>query len=1480
MRQPDETALWTSRATTLLVRHDDGTTTVRGISGEGGGGGGGGQAGVAEVDDLLAPVEEADSADVPRRLRYFNSGVLREVRRRLYHARRAPARAVSTRLARSVTAVDRWAVLTRERVLSLVAAARAGRGGPAAESVPTVPADVPDSAEAEGAALILADRRQAWADHADAPALTALIKALYDDGALREPAELIRSHADLVAEGSAGQRRLAVTITEQAALLDALPTVPMRGASPAHRPERGRILYCAHGVHPYQSNGYAIRTRGIVGGLLDAGHDVVVAARPGFPWDASVVRRAPKKHAFAQLVDGVEHVFSYGPSLRTQGLAAYLESAVDSYGAVISRQRPERVHAASNHITALPALIAARLAGIPFTYEVRGFWEYGLPAGEEGVDERRELATALEDLVMAEADHVCVLTEEMRDELVRRGVPADRMTVTPNGVDPQQFQPLPAVGDMHRSLGFDADRVVIGYVGSFVDYEGLDDLVEACLRLARRRDDFQLVLAGDGPSLPRIRETLAERGGELVHHVLGRIDADRIPALLDEVDVIACPRTSTPVTRLVSPLKPLEAAAAGIPVVLSDLPVLQSLARESDGAVTFPAGDVEALAAALESLIEDPERRAELGRIGRRWARTRRRWDVLGAELGDAIQAAGSSEPRRQAARPLDRIRLGLIADTFTTSTLMLQMDVTPLDRAGWREQLRTRQLDAVFVESAWSGNDGQWTRGVGHYSDKESADLRALLAECRSLGVPTVFWNKEDPVHFARFIDNAALFDLVLTTDNRSIPRYQARVERGRQQVASLPFFAHPALHHPVTDEPAVTDRPVMYAGSYYGDRYKDRSRDLEMLLSAARPHGVTIYDRQADLPDSPYRFPEELRPFVEGGLPYNEMVQAYRRFPVHVNVNSVTQSETMFSRRVVEIGCSGGVVASGPSAAVNHMFRGLVPTLGRRRNAEEAFQAVTADPELRNIQGWNLRRLVRRSHVLEHRMLVVLRRLGLDVRAADVPEVHVRLSGDPAAAHWPSLVDQTARPTAVIADAVPSPARRLLEDAGIGLVDTNGCAGGIEATWSGDPLDRVVLEDLVDVLLDAGHSSAVLDTSAVADLSVPLACVLPEDAVSTGPAPVAVRRTDGGGDGRHVVVRRGLFTSASGDAPAVEACRAATGPLRVAVAGHDLKFAGELLDRLAEDGHEVRLDQWASHQDHDEETSLALVDWADVVICEWGLGNAVWYSRHKRPGQGLIVRVHSQELFRPNFARMALSQVDRFVFVAPHIRDAARRFRGVGDRPHEVIANIVREGSEAERSPESRFVLGLVGVVPRGKRLDRALDVLARLRAEDDRYSLRIKGRMPSDYPWMLAREDEMAYYERQWRRIETDPALAGAVHLDGFSADRDELDRWYSGIGVALSVSDFESFHFTLVDGAQNGAVPLALAWPGADRLFPETWVHATVPEMAADILTLREADAFEARAAAARREVAERFDGGTALERWSRMVREVASDDTQC
>lgn len=322
---------------------------------------------------------------------------------------------------------------------------------------------------------------------------------------------------------------------------------------------------------------------------------------------------------------------------------------------------------------------------------------------------------------------------------------------------------------------------------------------------------------------------------------------------------------------------------------------------------------------------------------------------------------------------------------------------------------------------------------------------------------------------------------------------------------------------------------------------------------------------------------------------------------------------------------------------------------------------------------------------------------------------------------------------------------------------------------------------------------------------------------------------------------------------------------PRRVVIAGHDLKFAGSLIDHLERAGHEVRVDPWAGHQRHDVERSRTLAAWADAVLCEWTLGNAVWYSRHAPKRVRLTTRLHLQEAALPFPGQVRQERIDRFVFIADQVRRQVVRDHAIDPARTTVIPNLVQVPDvtelQTEGAAERAFVLGMVGILPARKGLHRALDLVSELRRQDPRFVLRVKGRLPQDQDWMGSRPQEQSYYREQFRRVEQDPLLAGAVRLDGFGTD---MDSWYQQVGYALSVSDFESFHFTLPDGAVHGAVPVSLAWPGADELYPRHWLHADVQGMAQQILRLSQDEARRAdRASQARAWIIDRYDAQRVL-----------------
>lgn len=278
-----------------------------------------------------------------------------------------------------------------------------------------------------------------------------------------------------------------------------------------------------------------------------------------------------------------------------------------------------------------------------------------------------------------------------------------------------------------------------------------------------------------------------------------------------------------------------------------------------------------------------------------------------------------------------------------------------------------------------------------------------------------------------------------------------------------------------------------------------------------------------------------------------------------------------------------------------------------------------------------------------------------------------------------------------------------------------------------------------------------------------------------------------------------------------------------RVLVAGHDLKFFTLLQSKLESTGQfEFLIDQWKGHDKHDEAQSRKLIEQADVIFCEWCLGNLKWYSHHKMPHQRLIGRFHAQELRVPHMGEANWDAIDHVSFVSEHIRrQALEAFKGFPIDKTSVIPNYldVTKFTPKKKTGEARYTLGMVGVAPKSKRLDRAIDLLEALLEEDDRYCLRVKGKNPLDYNWLLKREDELAYYQKVFERINTNPKLRYKVIFD---PPGDDVNEWFTMVGFILSPSDFESFHMAIGEGILTGAVPIIWDWDGAAEIWGEKHV----------------------------------------------------------
>ena len=295
---------------------------------------------------------------------------------------------------------------------------------------------------------------------------------------------------------------------------------------------------------------------------------------------------------------------------------------------VAQRVRPQILHAHSPVLNAMPALRVGRRLGIPVVYEVRAFWEDA--AVDHGTTTegslRYRLTRRLETHALRQAAHVFTICEGLRGDIVARGIDAAKVTVIPNAVDIESFdvggEPDEA---LKASLGL-SGAAVVGFIGSFYAYEGLDLLLAALPSLLQRRPDLRVLLVGGGPQDAALKAQARALGVADKVVFTGRVPHAQVQRYYDLVDVLAYPRHSMRLTELVTPLKPLEAMAQGRLLVASDVGGHKELIRHSETGMLFKAGSAQALAGCVLQLLDQRERWPQLRAAGRRFVEQERNW--------------------------------------------------------------------------------------------------------------------------------------------------------------------------------------------------------------------------------------------------------------------------------------------------------------------------------------------------------------------------------------------------------------------------------------------------------------------------------------------------------------------------------------------------------------------------------------------------------------------------------------------------------------------------------------------------------------------------------------------------------------------------------------------------------------------------------------------------------------------------------------
>ena len=389
-----------------------------------------------------------------------------------------------------------------------------------------------------------------------------------------------------------------------------------------------RIAYICHTSFPHHTNGYAVRTHNIAHHLKKQGLDIHCVSRPGYPWDRKdALNRYDIKDTID--IDGLTYYHYQTANAGKQPFDQFVEAAAETLYKHIQQHAITHILAASNYLNALPALIASRRAGIPFIYDIRGLWEY--TAASKITDwentERFHYFRKLETLVANQADNIVALSAALKEELVDRGIEADKIAIALNATSHLSFTYSISREQLRKQLGIPNNAFIVGFIGSIEKYEGLDYLAQAIAQLKQKNISVYALVVGSGSAMSSLHDLTCQLGIADQFRFTGRLLWDDAQNYYQAIDVCTYPRRTDKVCTIVPPLKPLEAMAHGKPIIISDLKPLIELTGGIPSVTTIESESTESLAEALEQLIDknnifEPKESIHFIKNNRSWNQT------------------------------------------------------------------------------------------------------------------------------------------------------------------------------------------------------------------------------------------------------------------------------------------------------------------------------------------------------------------------------------------------------------------------------------------------------------------------------------------------------------------------------------------------------------------------------------------------------------------------------------------------------------------------------------------------------------------------------------------------------------------------------------------------------------------------------------------------------------------------------------------
>lgn len=1097
------------------------------------------------------------------------------------------------------------------------------------------------------------------------------------------------------------------SVTGYVNLLKRLPAVDIQN-NYSFANSNGPICLIAHCSLVSHSNGYATRTHEIAK-QLSIQHKVIVITRPGYPQDVLI-----NTDFGTQIIDGIEYRTIGGAHYYEDALDEYIEKSSASLAWELKGIQPKAVIGASSFFTSLPALKACRMIGVPFAYEVRGLWEITRASSMPGWGdtERFELESRLEAYTAKQADQVLTITGAVKNEMISRGVDGSKISIVPNAIHENKFDKL----IKYKGLKLRKNVPVIGYIGSIVDYEGLDDLITALEIIHANNIDFQLLIAGDGVYLKTLTQIINDSPIKDKIQILGRVPHENVGYLLSKIDITPFPRKPIQVCELVSPLKPFESLIMGKAIVASNVGALAEIFDGKNG-LLFEKGNVNSLADVLTTVIQRKDLRASLAEYGRQWVLENRLWSGVGDTYERVINKLQNTHNVSQQELKKPKLKILVYGD----------VDLNYIDGSSvWASSI-TRVLSQgqqVEVDFLLKSDDleSKVLSGINNINSTVKIYRPSQFNLTKRLA-------PFDAVEIISQLTNANGYDCIVLRGADVLKEALARPE-----LIGL-IWSYPVdILQKSAAELTACDRLVFEQSTRVlaqSDFLKNR---LIKELGISRDK---IVDLPPMVPDSENEYLNNL----------NQKDTSVKRIVYAGKFDSLWATEEMLNTFVklrklepqVELHVYGDKINN---RADDSGFKSRIESL-LKSDGVVWHQGVTRETVLENLPtydlawAWRSAELELNTHEISTKFLEYSSK-GVPVICFDGPVYQNILSNN-----YPLAVGDEAQLLPTI--------QAALSDKAMLMAASNAVYKAVGKFFFSAVYEKS-LEPKLNQLMAQRKSKQVL------------------------------------------------------------------------FAGHDLKFVTRFIEQFRLEGYKVSIDKWQSHNKHNEVESRQKLLSADIIFAEWALGNAVWYSNNKLPHQKLLVRFHRQEIETKYPYDIKLDAVNNFAFIAPHVMRQARELFWNGQEVGEIFENYIDcKALDKPKHETARFTLGMVGIVPRMKRFDKALDVLEALRAKDKRYTLRIKGKLASDFPWMQNRPEEMAYYQELDQRIANSPLLNEAVFFDGHGND---MPDWFQNIGYLLSVSDFEGCHLSVAEGMASGTIPLIWNWEGADEIYPSHYIFPSL------------------------------------------------------